>query len=327
MPRLTVLILLALAACALSAGASPSASALTIIRKYVAPGERFESLNGKVIAGQPPANTVGDSTLVAVFNAAANSWEHAIRDSHTVTIQFGWSPIPIGSGVHTVLSQGGSPNRVTEAIVYFDNDGSTTWFLDPTPGEHAEYRSATECYTNLGGGRLNSGRVLSNPVGAARTLDLLTIATHELGHALALSTWNALWASKTSGGGIHVNLPRPFPGSVIPTNPDGHLALEGALMGRGLLTGQRKLLSLVDVLPIAEMADFGILTVNLKLNPNGRANGNPKPELQMGRMGAEGGSFGEGRVPRQKVKVKTEALRQQAGEIPLHPPLSKGEAD
>ena len=212
--------------------------------------------------------------LVEVFNAAADSWESVIEDDHTLTIQFGWSPLPIGGGVHNVRFQGGIPNRVTEAIVYFDNDGSTTWFLDPTPRDHSEYPTVIECYAALGKARINSGRVLSTGMKAIPALDLFSIAKHEIGHALALSTWNYQWVMKSAEQGIHVTKPRPLAGSVIPVDTDGHLRLHGALMDQSLLPGQRKLISMVDVLAIAEMGEF----TDLNFNSDNLGNDSPKRE-------------------------------------------------
>jgi hypothetical protein len=243
-------------------GTSP-ATALTIIREYIPPGEPFEFNGLQVKAGKPPMNTVGGGNLVETFNAAADSWERVIQDDHIVTIQFGWSSIPLGGGVHNVRVQRGTPNRVIKAIVYFDNDGSTVWFLDPTPDEHGEFSTVVECYTDLGGGRLNSGRILSGEIGSAQALDFLTIAKHEIGHSLGFSAWNYEWVSKNADQGIHVNPPRPFPGSVIPVDTEAHLGLHGALMDRSLLPGQRKLISVVDLMAIAEMGEF----IDLNINP------------------------------------------------------------
>lgn len=238
------------------------ARALTIIREYISPSKSFEFDGVQFAAGKAPPNTLGRGNLVGIFNAAADSWENAIRDEHTVTIQFGWSPIPIGGGVHNVRFQGGFPNRITEAIVYFDNDGSTLWFLDETPHHHAEYSTSVECHADLGKGRINSGRVRSNGINSLSALDLLTIAKHEIGHALGLSTWNYQWVLKNAEQGIHVTTPRPFVGSILPVDTGGHLRLHGALMDQSLLPGQRKLISVVDVLAIAEMGEFKDL--NLK---------------------------------------------------------------
>ena len=261
--RLNSLIFLLLVTGILVAVARHPASALTIIREYIPPGESFEFDGFQITAGKPPATLVGNGSIIEVFDAAANSWENAIGDDHTVTIQFGWSPLPIGAGIHNVRSQGGSPNRITEAVVYFDNDGSTVWFLDSTPGEHSEYSIAVTCYADLGTGRLNSGRILSKKMNAVQALDFLTIAKHEIGHALGLSTWNYEWEVKNAEEGIQITKPRPFAESVIPTDSGGHLRLHGALMDQVLLPRQRKLMSVADVLAIAEMGEF----TDLNLTP------------------------------------------------------------
>ena len=263
-------LLLALWIGGMCALATTSAMALTIIRQHIPPGEPFEFDGLQVKAGPAPTNTIGEGNLVEVFHAAADMWEQAIKDDHTVTIQFGWSPLPLGGGVHYVRSQSGPPNRVTEAIVYFDNNGSTVWFLDSTPYKHSEYSTLVECYTDTKEGRVNSGRVLSGDIGSPRALDLLTIAKHEIGHTLGFSTWNNQWISKTGGKGIGLTSPRPYSGFVIPIDTEGHLRLHGALMDRSLLPGQRKLISVIDLLVIAEMGEFS----DLKLNPDKYKTGN-----------------------------------------------------
>ena len=66
--------------------------ALTIIRQHIPSGQSFEFDGLQVTAGSAPTNTIGEGNLSEVFQAAADSWEQAIQDDHTVTIQFGWSP-------------------------------------------------------------------------------------------------------------------------------------------------------------------------------------------------------------------------------------------
>ena len=250
--------------------ATPSAMALTIIRQHIPPGEPFEFGGLQITAGPSPTNTIGKGNLVQIFNAAADIWEQAIKDDHTVTIQFGWSPLPLGGGIHNVVSQSGLPNRVTEAIVYFDNNGSTVWFLDSTPHEHSEYPTLVECHTDTKKGRVNSGRVLLGDISSPRALDLLTIAKHEIGHALGLSTWNAQWSWKNAAQGLRLTAPRKYSEFVVPIDTEGHLRLHGALMDPSLLPNQRKLLSVIDVLVIAEMGEFS----DLKLDPDEHKTGN-----------------------------------------------------
>jgi hypothetical protein len=250
--------------------ATPSAMALTIIRQHIPPREPFEFDGLQVKAGSAPTNTIGEGNLVEIFHAAADIWEQAIKDDHTVTIQYGWSPLPLGGGIHNVRSQSGPPNRVTEAIVYFDNNGSTVWFLDSTPQEHLEYSTLVKCYTDTKKGRVNSGRVLSGDIASPRALDLLTIAKHEIGHALGLSTWNAQWISKNADQGLRLTAPRPYSEFVVPIDTEGHLRLHGALMDPSLLPIQRKLISVIDLLVIAEMGEFS----DLNLNPDEYKTGN-----------------------------------------------------
>ena len=261
---LTIGILLTLWIGSWAALSIPSAMALTIIRKPIPSGEPFQFDGLQVKAGAAPTRTIGDGNLIQIVNAAADAWEQVIKDEHTVTIQFGWSPLPVGGGVHYVRSQSGPPNRVTEAIIYFDNNGSTLWFLDATPEEHSEYPTLVECYTETHKGRVNSGRVLSGDIGSSQALDLLTIAKHEIGHALGFSTWNHQWVSKNAFKGIPLTSPRPYSGFLIPIDANGHLRLHGALMDPSLLPGQRKLISPIDVLAVAEMGEFS----NLNLNPD-----------------------------------------------------------
>lgn len=244
--------------------------ALTIIRQHVPPGKPFKFDGLPVLAGPAPTRSIGDGDLVQIFNAAADIWEGAILDDHTVTIQFGWSPLPLGGGIHHVRSQSGLPTRITEAIVYFDNNGSTMWFLDSTPHEHSEYPILVECFTNTGDGRLNSGRVLSGLNGLPGSMDLLTIAKHEIGHAIGFSTWSEQWIKKNAEHGIRLTPPRPFPRYLIPLDHGGHLRLHGALMESSLLPGQRKLISVIDVLAVAELGEFS----ELKLNPEEFETGN-----------------------------------------------------
>jgi hypothetical protein len=50
---------------------------------------------------------------------------------------------------------------------------------------------------------------------------------------------------------------------VIPVDTEAHRGLPGALMDRSLLPGQRKLISVVDLMAIAEMGEF----IDLNINP------------------------------------------------------------
>ena len=83
--------------------------ALTIIRQHIPPGEPFEFDGLHVKAGPAPTNTIGGGSLVDLFHAAADMWEQAMKDDHTVTIQFGWSPLPLGGEFTTFGRKAGHP--------------------------------------------------------------------------------------------------------------------------------------------------------------------------------------------------------------------------
>jgi len=63
----------------------------------------------KFYRGNPSPTLIGKGNVIEIFDAAADQWERAILDDHTVILNFGWAPI--GGGHHTLIHQGGHPNR------------------------------------------------------------------------------------------------------------------------------------------------------------------------------------------------------------------------
>ena len=219
---------------------------------------------GNFTGGSAPGNAAGSGSLIDIFNAAANWWENAILDSHTVTIDFSWASLGGGTlGAHNLLAQGGTPNRETAGGIRFDNDESSLWFLDPTPDDNSEYATFAETSADLGGGPVNTGRVFTSPVGSATgRFDLLSIATHEIGHALGLSNANTSFQAENADLDIDVTGPRPFPGTVIPTVLGAHIDIDTALMYPFFSAGERKMQSGVDMLANAEIGEFNKIVLN-----------------------------------------------------------------
>lgn len=228
------------------------ASALTVITSYM--------------GGNPPANAAGGGNLMDIVNTAARIWESAYSDPITINLYFGWAPVG-DAGTHTLLQQGGIPNREMAGIILFDNSGAVAFYLDPTPDVNDEYGRRTEQYQDLGGGLVNVARFFSSPAGvAAGRVDLLSVALHEIGHALGMCAANTAFMAEAYQGVLKISGELAYAGTVIPlaTNRAGitsHIdALQvayGALMA-GIGSGERRLPSTLDVLADAQVSGFTV---------------------------------------------------------------------
>lgn len=261
--RLKAVALSAVLGGGLMAVAVPQAEALVITRTFVDNGDSFSG--GLGTATGAPTTTAGGGTLQDIFNAAADWWELAILDTHTVDIEYGWQGLGGGTlGVHSLQTEGGTPHRETSAVIRFDSDGSSDWFMDPTPHGNSEYSTLTETSDDLGGGSMNVGRVYTDASGdAAGNFDLFSTAVHEVGHALGLSSANDAFVTENSDGDIDVTGPRPFAGSVIPTRNGAHIGtstagdpVNNALMFPFASPGERRLAAGVDILANCQISQF-----------------------------------------------------------------------
>jgi len=226
------------------------ADALTIVRNFS--------------GGTASSNQNGGGSLVDIFNAAADVWEAAIGDAHVLTLTYSWSNLGSGTlGQHSMGTQGGTPHRETAGTIQFSNNSGIDWFMDSSPFDHSEYGTYTESNANLGGGTINTGRVYTGATGAASgNTDMMSVAMHEIGHALGMSGANTAWQTETGDGDIDVQGPRPFAGSVIPMVSGAHINIGTALMFPSIGTGLRRWVTAADILANAEVSEFNDLNLN-----------------------------------------------------------------
>jgi hypothetical protein len=120
------------------------------------------------------------------------------------------------------------------------------------------------------GTTVNRARIFHQPTGdAIGRPDLLTIAMHEIGHALGLDDEYVGLRAKCPGAVCMVRItpPRPFSGfeviaynpgpHIIPSMDDEGIPVEGQpLMIPTSILGTRQLISGLDVLLVAEVSSF-----------------------------------------------------------------------
>ena len=218
--------------------------------------------------GTPPEPGIiaGGGNLPDIMQAAADAWEQVFddrKDNWDLTVEFGWTPLRNNLfGQEGMDEQGGNPVRITRSLILFNNDpillGIDGYFADPTPRDNSEYQRYSTFPQIIDKKKVNFGRVFSEATGdAVNRIDLLTIAMHEIGHALGLDTAYVGYQTRRDGGTFIVpTSPPKYKGVHIYLNA-GTQHLEGG-DETTLMTpsrpGVRKLISVVDALALSRLS-------------------------------------------------------------------------
>ena len=126
------------------------------------------TVNGSL--GDLDGNGDGGAGEAAVLGTAVQCWANRVGTVRNFTLTVAGGPLTggtIGQGAVSAVDGAGVP---TAGGLTMDNDGSTVYFVDPTPLDNSEFTPDANSHWRFTGGP---------------NTDLFAVVTHEIGHAMA----------------------------------------------------------------------------------------------------------------------------------------------
>ncbi len=230
-----------------------------------------------------PGSTATAGTVRHVINSAATMWEDWIEDAFTLNLTIGWTNTGGSTlAVHSLTSQSGG--RETAGNIDFGNQWS--WFLDTTPFDDTEFTMSSTIWRDVSasnraawfnGTALNEFEVgrtgtATSGGGASGLTDMLSVALHEMGHALGMSAANTATQAETADGDYDFSTTLTRGGALAARTASGgniaHLACNLCNMFPSVGTSTRRLPSPTDIFSMAAASNWVDIDLDRKFFHN-----------------------------------------------------------
>ncbi|MFO1357945.1 nidogen-like domain-containing protein [Plasticicumulans sp.] len=221
------------------------------------------------------------AALIDNFDAAMAMWEAALPDS-SINLSIDVRLANLGgdgnAGLTTYLTRNATSGQVNSARIDFNNNTSL-WYLDASPTNNDEFDMVQyfRNYNPANTAEIDAGRVGNANVAAAQgNWDFLSVAVHEIGHALGFGQNGSdpanytLFGTEVGDGDVDIDAgfnvlfeQNRNPITAVPVT-GSHIDGSGAnsdyntasLADPGFARGQRSLISDVDTLAIGSLYDL-----------------------------------------------------------------------